>query len=268
MSGFSTEWLALREPYDHNARSETVIEALVRLLSEKTSIGIVDLACGTGATFRALSPKIKVRQDWRLVDNDLSLLARVPRTSSAEITVAAVPIDIGHDLEAALDGPIDLVTTSALLDLVSEDWLQRFVFEVAARRLPVYAALSYDGRIEFSPADDCDAAIIEAVNAHQRTDKGFGPALGPTAAQAAIEKFRRIDYAVEHAEANWVFGPQDQEIQLEMVSGWASAARKIGPIALSDVIGWLTRRRDHIAAGRSSICVGHIDLFASPTGRR
>ena len=268
MSGFSAEWLALREPYDRNARSEMVIKALVSSFAERRAIGVVDLACGTGATFRALSPKFKTRQNWRLVDNDLSLLARVPRTNSAEITVAAVPIDINRDLEAALDGPIDLVTTSALLDLVSDDWLQRFVFEVAARQLPVYAALSYDGRIELSPADEYDAAVIAAVNAHQRTDKGFGPALGSTAAQAAIDAFDGVGYAVVHGEANWMFGPQDQKIQLEMVSGWALAAREIGQIALPDVIGWLTRRRDHIAARRSSICVGHMDLFAGPTGTR
>ena len=90
-----------------------------------------------------------------------------------------MPIDLNHDLEAALDGPVDLVTTSALLDLVSDEWLQRFVVETAARRLPVYAALSYDGRIEMTPADAADEKIIAAVNAHQRTDKGFGPALGP-----------------------------------------------------------------------------------------
>ena len=64
-----------------------------------------------------------------------------------DVTVAARAIDLVRDLELALDGPVDLITTSALLDLVSEDWLERLVVEAAARRLPVYAALSYDGRV-------------------------------------------------------------------------------------------------------------------------
>ena len=63
------------------------------------------------------------------------------------------PIDLARDLEAALDGAVDLVTTSALLDLVSADWLERFSVEAAARRLPVYAALTYDGRAMLQPAD-------------------------------------------------------------------------------------------------------------------
>ena len=55
--------------------------------------------------------------------------------------VTTTPIDLERDLEAALDGPADLVTTSALLDLVSDAWLNRLAIEAAARRLPVYAAL-------------------------------------------------------------------------------------------------------------------------------
>ena len=134
-----------------------MIDAAVTALADRPSVTIVDLACGTGSTFRALMPRIKSRQSWRLVDNDLSLLARTPQSSPPNVTVTTSPIDLSRDLEAALDGPVDLVTTSALLDLVSDEWLERLVVEAAARRLPVYAALSYDGRIEMTPADAADA---------------------------------------------------------------------------------------------------------------
>ena len=145
---FSAGWLELREPYDRRARNAEVIDAVVAALADRPSVTIADLACGTGSTFRALSPRIKARQNWRLVDNDLSLLARAPHRRRPDINVVTVPIDLNRDLEAALDGPVDLVTTSALLDLVSDEWLERLAVEIAARRLPVYAALSYDGRIE------------------------------------------------------------------------------------------------------------------------
>jgi hypothetical protein len=268
MSGFSAEWLALREPFDARARNPAVIEAVTVALAGRHSVTIVDLACGTGSTLRALSPYIQVRQNWRLIDNDLSLLARVPATTLPNVSVTTVPIDLNRDLELALDGPLDLVTTSALLDLVSEPWLTRLAEETAARRVPIYAALSYDGRIAFEPADPLDAGIVAAVNAHQRTDKGFGPALGPDAAGAALARFNDVGYAVVQGEADWRFGPDDREIQIETLSGWAAAARDSIALDLPDVIGWLTRRRDLVAAGRSSIRVGHVDLFARPTGRR
>ena len=269
MSGFSADWLALREPYDLSARNPEVLAAVLAGFADYPSVSIVDLACGTGSTVRALAPRLSVRQTWRLVDNDLSLLARAAGTTvRADVQVTAVPVDLNRDLEVALDGPVDHVTTSALLDLVSAEWLERLAVETAVRSVPLYAALSYDGRIVFDPVDDADADIVAAVNAHQHTDKGFGPALGPDAAQAAIARFESLGYRVAHGTSDWVFGHEDRDVQLETCAGWAGAARENGRLSLEAVAGWLTRRRDAIAAGRSSIRVGHVDLFARPTGTR
>ena len=215
MSGFSAAWLELREPYDRRARNAAVIEAVAGALADHSSVSITDLACGTGSTLRALSPRIKARQNWRLTDNDLSLLARTPQSSPPNLHVMTMPVDLNRDLEAALDGPADLVTTSALLDLVSDEWLERLAVEAAARRLPVYAALSYDGRIEMTPTDATDSAIVEAVNRHQRTDKGFGPALGPSAAAVAIAQFRALGYSIVQGRSDWTIGTGDREIQQE-----------------------------------------------------
>jgi hypothetical protein len=265
---FSAAWLELREPHDRNARNASVVKDVTATLSGLPSVTVVDLACGTGSTFRALRPLLGSRQSWRLVDNDLSLLARAPQSSPPDINVTAVPTDLNRDLEAALDGPVDLVTTSALLDLVSDDWLQRLVVESAARRLPVYAALSYDGRIKMTPADDADQKIVAAVNAHQRTDKGFGPALGPDGASQAIQRFERVDYTVVQGQSDWIFAPTDREIQVEVLAGWAAAARDTGDVPLPDIIAWLKRRRELVTAGRSSIRVGHVDFFARPIATR
>jgi len=265
---FSAAWLGLREPHDLRARNAAMIDAVVAMLEGRPSVTIADLACGTGSTFRALRPRIKARQNWRLADNDLSLLARAPQSSPPDTHVTTMPVDLNRDLEAALDGPVDLVTTSALLDLVSDEWLQRLAVETAARRLPIYAALSYDGRIEMTPTDAADKKIIAAVNRHQRTDKGFGPALGPGAAQKAVERFDRVGYSVVQGPSDWVFAPTDREIQIEILTGWAAAVRETGDVQLPDVVGWLTRRRDLVAAERSSIRVGHVDFFARPTATR
>jgi hypothetical protein len=268
MSSFTAAWLELREPYDVRARNAEVIKAVTAAFAGHPSVTVVDLACGTGSTFRALSPRIAGRQSWRLVDNDLTLLARTPQSSPPQIHIATVPVDLSRDLEAALDGPVGLITTSALLDLVSAHWLDRLVIELAARRLPLYAALTYDGRVELSPADPADKTMIAAVNAHQRSDKGFGPALGPAAAAAAVERLQRVGYSVVRGNADWVLEPRDQEMQREVLSGWSHAAREVGDPPVGDVAGWLTRRCDLVAAGRSSIRIGHLDLFARPIGMR
>lgn len=266
---FSSAWLTLREPYDRQARNRAVLDAVTGWTADRPSVAVVDLACGLGSTLRAISERLPKRQSWRLVDNDLSLLARAGGLAKPpDLTITSTPVDLARDLEAALDGPVELVTTSALLDLVSHEWLDRLVTEAAARRLPVYAALSYDGLATLDPVDRLDAAVIDAVNEHQRGDKGFGPALGPEAAATAPSRFEALGYEVTQGASDWVFGPKDSEIQTDVLTGWAVAAREIGEPALADVIAWLARRRDHIAAGRSSMRVGHVDFFARPIGTR
>jgi hypothetical protein len=259
MSGFSAEWLALREPYDLRARNAAVLAAVAAAFSDQPAVAVVDLACGAGASLRAIGPHLPPRQSWRLVDNDLGLLARTAGLAQPpHLSVQARAVDLARDLEPALDGPLDLITCSALLDLVSEPWLERLAVEAAARRLPVYAALSYDGRAALAPSAAFDAEMVAAVNRHQRRDKGFGPALGPQAAALAVARFEAVGYRVVQGRSDWVFGPGDKSIQDTILAGWATAAGELGDVPL-----------DRIAAdGRASLQVGHIDLFATPTGSR
>lgn len=264
---FSAEWLTLREPFDGRARNAHVLRAVADHFAAQQAITIVDLAAGTGSTLRAISPYLPPRQDWRLVDNNLSLLARAESSTQPQRHVKTVPLDLARDLEAALDGPCDLVTTSALLDLVSQEWLQRLIVESAARQLPVYAALSYDGRAALEPADPLDREVVAAVNAHQRTDKGFGPALGPDAAATIAQGFSALGWQVTQGQSDWQFEPRDTRIQQETLAGWALAARETGSVSGDAASDWLKRRGKLIDSGRSTIRVGHVDVFAAPTGR-
>lgn len=269
MSGFSAEWLALREPYDRAARNAAVLNAVADAFLGEGSISVVDLACGTGATLRALGPHLPPVQRWLLVDNNLSLLAQAATAGAPpHLTVTTRPVDLARDLELALDGPLDLVTASALLDLVSTEWLDRLVVETAARRLPVYATLIYDGRADIEPGGAGDAELLAGFNLHQRTDKGFGPALGPTAAARAVERFEHFGYAVVQGRADWVLGPDDRAIQDALFAGWAELAALTTRLSPNEIEGWLTRRRAALAEGRSRLRVGHVDMFARPIGRR
>lgn len=269
MSSFSAEWLALREPYDRAARNAPVLTAVADAFLGDRSISVVDLACGTGATLRALGPHLPPRQRWRLVDNNLSLLARAATAGAPpHLTVTTTPVDLARDLELALDGPLDLVTASALLDLVSAEWLDRLIVETAARQLPVYAALIYDGRAVIEPGSACDAELLAGFNLHQRTDKGFGPALGPTAAARAVERFEHFGYAVVQGRADWVLGPDDLAIQDALFAGWAELGALTTRLPPAEIEGWLARRRASLAEGRSHLRVGHVDIFARPIGTR
>ena len=266
MSGFSAQWLAMREPYDQAARSSAVLDALAAAFAGATTVTVTDLGCGTGSTMRAISPRLPAHQSWRLVDNDEVLLAAARKATPFGVNVTTVATDLAGNIEQAI-GACDLVATSALLDLVSAGWLDRLVTSLLRLSCPLYAGLSYDGGVVLTPGTRYDDAVIAAVNRHQRTDKGFGPALGPDAAQAASEQFRRAGFMVLQGRSDWRFGADDRNIQIEMLAGWARAASEIGvdPTILEE---WLRERRDYTRNGRSQMRVGHIDFFATPTGRR
>ena len=269
MSGFSAEWLALRESHDLRARNPVVLGAVATMFKQRGVANVVDLACGAGSTVRALSSHLPARQHWHLVDNDRRLLSLACSGKFAgDVKLNAVPLDLSSNFEVVLDGTIDLITVSALLDLVSEPWLDRFAREIAARTLPVYAALTYDGRIDFSPDDPLDEIIASAVNAHQLTDKGFGPALGPSAAAAAISRFEALGYSVVAGNSDWLIGTDDHEIQLELLTGWANAAREVKALPHRDIDNWLTRRKHEVSANVSTMRVGHVDFFATPIAIR
>jgi SAM-dependent methyltransferase len=268
MSGcFSAAWLALREPYDRAARNSAVLDAAGTAVAAAATV--TDLGCGTGATLRAVAPYLPARQNWRLVDNDKALLDKVLREGVAAVhagvRITTVAADLAGAIEAAV-GDCDLVTTSALLDLVSAEWLDRLVALLVRLSRPFYAALSYDGAVALSPSCRHDGEVIAAVNRHQRTDKGFGPALGPDAARTAPERLRGGGFTVVEGRSDWRFGPEDRAIQMEVLTGWANAARDTGtePAIVAE---WLGVRGDHVAAGSSQMRIGHIDFFAMPTRR-
>lgn len=267
MSGFSASWLALREPYDRQARSRAVLDRLAALFAGRDSVTVADLGCGTGATMRAISSALPNLQRWRLIDSDETLLARAAASRIAGAQIETAPADLARDLESAIDADVDLVTVSALLDLVSAAWLDRLTATMARLARPLYAALSYNGDVAFAPAATHDATIIAAVNQHQLTDKGFGPALGPGAADVAPNGFRSRGFAVFEARSDWMFEPADASIQSETLSGWAAAATAAGT-APPLIARWLDERRSHIAHGRSRLRVGHIDFIAVPIERR
>jgi hypothetical protein len=96
------------------------------------------LPSGASATLRAFAPHLPALQIWKVADNDLDPWVGAADAFHPRAGVTTTPIDLVRDLKAAIDSSLDPVTTSALLDLVSDSWLQRLVTDVAARRLPFY----------------------------------------------------------------------------------------------------------------------------------
>lgn len=280
-----SEWLACREPADWQSRSTQLVDRLRDALGPRDSLRVLDLCTGTGSNLRYLLDRLPGRQQWLVVDRDAQLLDELPkklktwadarglstrsvgrvsymRGERYEFDVETREKDLDR-LDADLFAGRDLVTASALLDLVSESWL----IQLASRCRDVGATalftLTYDGRSSCDPVEPEDDMVRALMNVHQKTDKGLGgPAEGPDAWAVAERAFKDAGYRVECAASDWSIGPSEQTFQRMLIEGWAHAAREIAPQQTDVIDDWLGRRLAHLAGGRSRIIVNHVDMVA------
>ena len=270
---FDPAWLALREPLDHRSRASALMPLLVDAWRTHRWSRVLDLGSGTGSNLRYLGPQLPGLQEWTLLDRDPELLARVERPEFTG-TAKAVQGDLDGQGLAAIPHA-HLITGSALLDLVSEDWVERVVAACCRERCGAHFALTYDGQIAWSQPDaeqsaehDPDDVLIrEAVNLHQRRNKGMGSALGPAAGAVADAVFKRAGYRTWLAASPWHLGADDAAAARALVEDWAQAALEVDAPADHGqrVRRWARRRKRTIAHSAFRLTVGHVDLLALPS---
>ncbi len=292
---FSADWLQMRVPFDAAARSAAAMELQLekRLASLRSSptrpLRVIDLACGTGANLRWLAPRLGGAQQWLVVDHDADLLHCWPERLAAvegvhtgrdaglheplsfagpgfEVGIVRQPMDLMAGLETLPWHAADLVTASALLDLVGTAWLHRLVTASAASGVALLMSLNVDGRHGWTPEDPADATVDRLFAEHQRQDKGLGLALGSQAVAVLRRALEAAGYRVFTASSDWwVDGgasPQAQAMQGALIEGMALAAQEQSRASATTLGAW--RHRRLALAPQSQLRVGHVDLLALP----
>lgn len=254
---FAPEWLALREQADAAARSEALLDTLRDHLTGP--LVVRDLGCGTGSMGRWLAPRLANPQHWILTDRDLVLLGRA--ASSLPVPAVTVQRDITELTAADLAGT-SLVTGSALLDLLTEDEVDRLADACVTAGLPALLTLSVSGRVELDPVDPLDTAVASAFDAHQRRTVDGRSLLGPDAVAATVGAFERRGATVHRRPSPWRLGPESAALAERWLTGWVEAAAEQDPDL--DVADYLRRRLDACAAGELRAVVHHEDLLAVP----
>ncbi|WP_110658122.1 class I SAM-dependent methyltransferase [Salinicola halimionae] len=286
---FSDQWLTLREPTDHLARDAQLTHAADRWLARRaaptrpsetqplvTGRTLVDLGCGSGSNLRYLAPRLHGAQHWRLIDHDAELLAHA-RLRCEQLTSAdARPIHLeSHTASLAdtwkhgLQGA-DLVTASALFDLLTPADVEALADACQNHDCAVLFALSVDGHIRFHDASgaalfsDDDRFMLAALEMHQHRDKGSGPAMGTKASYYLRENFHRRDYLVREATSPWRLGPESLTLAESLLAGWRSALHEQLPQQISRIDRWHGERLEGLMREKLTLTVGHKDMFATP----
>ncbi|MEZ5856711.1 MAG: SAM-dependent methyltransferase [Hyphomicrobiaceae bacterium] len=276
MSGFSPEWLQLREPVDHRSRDSELAAALEGAMAGRANIEIVDLGCGAGSNLRGTFSHLPDQQSWTLVDYDPRLLDAARTTliawadrheldgdrltiekSGKRLSVRFRRADLNTELERALGDAPDLVTAAAFFDLTSADFIGRLVLAVSRRRAAFYTVLTYNGDQTWTPWHQSDRRLLNAFHDHQHGDKGFGPAAGPTAPVVLAAAFQAAEYVVHEGDSPWRLDVGEAQLIGDLATGFAAAAGETGTVNATTISEWLGVRR-------SAAVVGHTDTLALP----
>lgn len=272
MSGFSIEWLDLREEADRCARDSQLLEQARRWLEtdmkHAAGMNVVDLGAGTGSTLRAFAATDSPDRDslsWRLVDKDTDLLAEASRRHGETHSLKTYQMDLASIAELPLAGA-QLITASALFDLVSADFVDALAAAVHDRcqqqSLGLYAALNYDGTTRWTPEHPLDEAVLSAFNRDQQRDKGFGVALGPDAGRYMERKFKTLGFKVLRAESPWKLNGTDSELVQALITGIGEAVKADTALDAGQLQDWIRFRSAHAVSGTCE--VGHTDLLILP----
>lgn len=222
---------------------------------------------------RWLAPRLRGPQHWVLADRDPALLAealdRLPdraadgspvtgETRAVDVTTLRADDLAGPDLHA------DLVTASALLDLLTAEEVDALAAACVGAGCAALLTLSVVGQVRIEPGEARDLPVAAAFDAHQQRVVGGRRLLGPRAAGVAVEAFARHGAHVRSAASPWHLGLDDVDLVVAWLHGWVAAAVAQDPDLARHADAYLARRLEAAEAGRLRVTVGHLDLLALP----
>jgi hypothetical protein len=262
------DWLAARVAADDAARAATVSTLLPELntylieaAGPGSTVQIIDLGAGTGANQRWLAPRLPIRQRWLHLDHNPVISRSLPLPAETEIVDESVEA-LGQLLTRASGGR-QLVTCSALLDVLTTEQVEAVCRAVIDNRVPAFFSLTVTGGLRLSPTDPHDQLLLAAFNDHQRRAGGAGP----EATTLTVNLLRAAEFAVTTQKTPWRLTAESGIAFVDqMLEERLAAAVAQDPALAGTAAAWLELRRAQLSAGLLQIELDHCDILGLPGG--
>ncbi|KGE87324.1 MAG: class I SAM-dependent methyltransferase [Phaeodactylibacter xiamenensis] len=286
---FATDWLEERYRFDVAARNPKVEAACLQYFAQHPMVSIIDIGAGTGANFIYLSEKFPQSQQWALVELNPNLLKRA--RERLKIWAAAKDYTVredGQNLDfrrndqhiqvQLLQGSFlelprllqpdqyQMVTASAVFDLLCEQMLSDLVQTFHQNRLALLTTLNYES-MAYLPADAEDDHWIRLYETHMQREQDFGKALGPRCSDFLEKEYAQLPTAqMLRAPSRWQIEPADTFMHGHMLQFLEQSLLEMKSMGHSGkgLDAWLQRKKVQLQSQQLRLSVAHSDFFTAP----
>jgi hypothetical protein len=264
----SSEWLALREPADADARARELALSVAAILPAGPIV-VHDLGSGTGSMMRWLAPLLPGPQTWVLHDWNADLIELAidgppPRDRDNGAVFAQANTGNLADLLPADLAAASLVTASALLDVLTSREIHAIVDACLSTSCPALLSLSVTGDVLLTPRDELDTELGRAFNAHQLRTADGRTQLGRYGAPIARGLFTEAGWQVSQSTTVWSLDHRQPQLLQAWLDGWIDAAVEQEPALRAKAERYRQLRTSEIERGELAVEVRHVDLLAWP----
>lgn len=286
------DWLDMRIAYDNTARTASLplVDAALEAVAgrrettpaattaptaptvpavpaaEDRRLRICDIGAGTGNSAlwfdTAFADRGITERTWLLIDDDPDALtqaaARIGAPPDRRAEARRAPI---AELPRILDvnRPVDLITGSAVLDVLRPADAAALIETLAATRAPGLFLLTITGDWHLNPVHPADRQIADAFAAHQQREGRLGAAAGAHLQDAAEAAGMRV----QSTASPWQLSArEDHAFLTRFLTDRVTAASEQDADSAALFTAWL---RDRLADETLTVTVDHCDLLILPT---
>ena len=261
MHKFENSWLYQREKIDNLSKNLTLVDKINSELKGLDNISILDLGTGTGSNFRFLSKKIMHKnQSWTLMDISSSSLKEAKKNITLNNKIKKVSLkhnDIIKNIKKTNFNKFDLVTGSAFLDIMPDNWFKDF-HKLNHNTKIIYFSINYDGYFKFYPRHTLDNNMLKLFNKDQKSKKdGKVEAVGPDCGKIIMSHFSKT-HKTFLLNSNWL-DKSNKNFQLMFLNFCKNVINKNKEITLHE---WLEFKKAKIIKKKSKLLVHNKDFLA------
>ena len=282
---FSKSWINMRIYYDDLARSDALVKFLKRS-NKADSYHLIDMCCGSGSFLIWTLKNELIFKECTLVDNDLDLLKSVKSnlrknlkgkySFKANTNNSDLEIFRGSEVRSTVrikKGDCDeykigknqsyIISYSAAIDLMSKSSINNSLSKLGDGNVLFYS-LCFDGQVKWNPSHPYDKYILSMFNRHQRSNKGFGAALGYESIEFLTKKAAKLGYRVAIKDSPWAIenkSERDMAFLKRYILDIKKSLYHLDQVDMDILKKWYLDKMNSLTNKKVRVHVGHKDIL-------